>query len=100
MKCYRLAVSRAQINVLILFPAPQGIKPAKGGRLRQDQQMLSLPVIAFALGLGSYVWADQTLQENTRNTILYDGLIPLNFTVSDLDNSDSPYVYVIRYIVP
>ncbi|KAN0139679.1 hypothetical protein V8E53_002341 [Lactarius tabidus] len=56
--------------------------------------MLSLPVIAFALGLGSYVWADQTLQENTRNTILYDGLIPLNFTVSDLDNSDSPYVVV------
>ncbi len=60
--------------------------------------MFLLSVIAFVLGLESYVWATPVRRASP---ILYDGRAPSNFTEADFDKSASPYsTYVIRCIVP
>lgn len=63
--------------------------------------MLLLSVIAFSLGLESYVRATPIRRANTQNVVLYDGRVSSNFSAADLDDATSPYLaYVIRYIVP
>jgi hypothetical protein len=63
--------------------------------------MLLLSVIAFTLGLESYVRATPIRRANTQNVVLYDGRVSSDFSAADLDDATSPYLaYVIHYVVP
>ena len=67
--------------------------------------MLLLSVVAFSLGVQSYVRAAPVAlilrQANDANPILYNGRAPNNLTQDDIEQSNGPYLsYVIRYILP
>lgn len=90
-----LAVTRAPdpcthfISFTLSGSAHRDIKPAKDGPLKQYKEMLLLSVIAFTLGLESYVWASPVRRASP---VLYDGRAPSNFTGADLDQSKGPYL--------
>ncbi|KAI9433089.1 hypothetical protein BJY52DRAFT_843011 [Lactarius psammicola] len=55
--------------------------------------MFLLPVLAFALGFESYVWATPIRRASP---VLYDGRAPSNFTGDDLNQSNGPYLAAVK----
>jgi len=58
--------------------------------------MLLLSVIAFSLGLESYVGATPIVRANSQNVVLYDGRVSSNFSAANLDDANSPYLAAVK----